>query len=153
MKPARTKIERQLKFESPRIGSIVTEKIERNQYVIKNKNGATITLNWTASRELRKFLEQSGCIINQQTTEGRRRRKELDGVSVSILPLQHDQNYSKGAFVRIKEPDALSYAATNKVRQYLVNKGIDMTRECTLITENKNEASCDIVFKRRRGNP
>lgn len=153
MKQAQTlKVVRQLKIESSRIASIVTEKIESKSYIVTNKNGASITLtSHYMTKELMAFLTGSGCTIEPRTSERLRGRRELAGVKVKVLPIAHDQHYSKGALIQISAQDELSYADANRVRNYLVGKGVDLVKECTLVDEHRRAGSCEALFGRKKG--
>ena len=151
MKPTKIlKVMRQFRIESPRIAKMVTEKHNKKSVIVKNKNGSSIVVApHHLTKGLKSFLEATGNTIEYQTFEARRGVRILAGVKVRVLPIKF-VNYSDGAFIRIPEDDELSTANANIVKEYLLNHGIDMVKDCQLVDSHTQAGSCINIFSKRR---
>ena len=144
MKGITTTTTRQLKIETAKIIPLTTELVPKQKALIRAPDDTFIEVK-NISRDLKRFLELNGFVIENSASESRRGKTELAGVPVKIMPVMHT-HYDGGVFIRIIEKNEMSADNTNKVIKYLQAHGIDINKECVFVSENTEEGAC--LFKR-----
>jgi hypothetical protein len=147
VKGAKSYIERALRIESPLVQHLVTEKYQKKCSIVTNTKGASIVVNPPyLTKELEKFLIASDMKVEKRPYELRRGKSEIaNGVKVKILPGEF-VSYDRGCVIKVREDNELSRENVSKVLNWLSNHGIDIKRECILVTEDRHDNSC--IFKR-----
>ncbi len=135
---------RQLKITTSKVIPLATEMIEKQKAILRGQNGFIELKPHTITKELKKFLEAEGLILEFTGAESRRGKAEIAGVGVKVMPVAHT-HYDGGVLIRIPEKDAMSYENTNIVLEYLTENGINVSKECIFIDEHTEEGAC--LFK------
>lgn len=116
---------------TPKVIPLVTEPKRKKTAILKNDKGDFIDLKaHQFTREMIKFLENSGFSLDYSEREGRRGLTEINGIPVSVTPINHT-NYDGGAFIKVPEEDEIALANTLKVLRFLKKNGIDLNKFCT----------------------
>ncbi len=143
-------VRRRFQIEGPKAATLFTEKFDKKQATVTNKNGSSIVLTPNQlTKQLRSFLQATGNTIESRTIEARRGRREVAGVRVKIIPSTF-VTYDNGCVLTIAEKDpVLADKKAAAIMKYMADHGVDVARECVVIEENRREGSCLYVDRRR----
>lgn len=115
---------------TPKVIPLVTEAKRKRTAILKNGKGEFVDLKaHQLKRDMIKFLENSGFSIEYSEVEGRRGLAEINGIHVTVTPINHT-NYDGGAFIKVPEEDDIKLTNTLKVLKYLRKNGIDLDKYC-----------------------
>lgn len=129
---------------TPKVIPLVTEPKRKKTALLKNDKGDFVDLKaHQLTREVIKFLENSGFSVEYSEGEGRRGLTEINGIPVHVTPINHT-NYDGGAFIKVPEEDEIALANTLKVLKYFKKNGIDLNKFCTT---NEKGTSCIAKLK------
>jgi len=151
VKGAKSYIERALRIESHLVQNLVTEKYQKKCSIVTNMKGASVVVNPPyLTKQLEKFLIESGMKVEKLPFELRRGKSEVaNGVKVKILPGEF-VSYDRGCVIKVKDSSELSRENLLKIRNWLANNGIDIKRECVLVTEDRHDNSCLFRDEKRK---
>lgn len=143
MKPAKVineKVYRRFQFKNPpeyALG-LVTDAVEKKSLIVRNKNGAEITLKpHQLSKELAEFLRATEHTLEYRTVETVRAGKRvIAGTKVKVLPVDHG-NYGTGFVIIIKEVNEHSWDKSDVVLQFLSSHGVDVQKQCQIVKVEK----------------
>jgi len=143
MKPAKIineRVYRRFQYRDAPLSAIllVTDSVEKKSLIVRNKNGAEITLKpHQLSKELAEFLKATDHTLDYRAIETvRAGKKMIAGVRVKILPLDHG-TYDNGFIIIIREVNEHSWDNSDIVNQFLSSHGIDVQKQCQLVKIEK----------------
>lgn len=115
---------------TPKVVPFVTEAVPKKKAILKNGKGDFVELSaHQIKKSMIDFLEKSGLSLEYSTTESRRGKAEIVGISVKVSPVKHT-HYDGGALIKVDEEDELSFKNTIKILKFLNKNGISVDREC-----------------------
>lgn len=143
MKPAKVlneKVYRRFQYRDvPEFAiALVTDAVEKKSLIVRNKNGAEITLKpHQLSKELAEFLRATEHTLDYRTVETVRAGKRvIAGTKVKVLPIDHG-NYANGFVIIIKEVSDHSWDNSDVVNRFLSSHGVDVQKQCQLVKVEK----------------
>jgi hypothetical protein len=143
MKPAKVineKVYRRFQFKNPPAYALglVTDSVEKKSLIVRNKNGAEITLKpHQLSKELAEFLRATEHTLEYRTVETVRAGKRvIAGRKAKVLPVDHG-NYDNGFVIIIKEVNERSWDNSDVVLNFLSSHGVDVQKQCQIVKVEK----------------